>query len=146
MAIDSSGKWWIGSQPTDLHKYLKAYSEDTYPVHRFRLATCECGSVEFRVESDDNEGTARRTCAKCRLKQFICDSGEFWEDAEPQKWKCVECNCKAANVGVGFALYKTKKDVHWLYVGVRCSKCGVLGCVAAWKVGYSPSFQLIEQV
>lgn len=145
MAIDKTGKWWVGDKPNDLHEYLIAYSEDGYLVDQFRLATCECGSVEFRVEADDDEGVARRTCVKCKMKHFICDSGEYWEDAEPEKWKCVECKSTVANVGVGFALYEDKKDIHWVYIGTRCSKCGVLGCFAGWKIGYGPSLHLIDE-
>jgi hypothetical protein len=35
--------------------------------------------------------------------------------------------------------------VHWLYVGCRCAKCGVLGCMVDWKVAYEPSLQLLDQ-
>jgi len=49
------------------------------------------------------------------------------------------------NVGVGFSLYDDG-EVRWLYLGERCSKCGILGCFAGWKVGYSPSKGLLEQV
>jgi hypothetical protein len=37
-------------------------------------------------------------------------------------------------------------EVHWLYVGERCVRCGTLGCFAGWKIAYSPSKQLLEQV
>ena len=144
MAIDTTGKWWIGEQADDLKEYLEAYSAETYPTTEFRLSKCDCGSLEFRVEADDDEGVARRTCVKCRKKQFICDSGEFWEDAEPESWKCVECKSRSANLGVGFSLYDDG-EVRWVYLGVRCSKCGVLGCFAGWKIGYSPSRHLLDQ-
>ena len=145
MAIDKSGKFWIGSNPQDLREYLLAFSEEGYPIGDFRLATCECGSSEFRVAADPNEGAARRTCAKCKKVRFICDSGEYWEEAEPEKWKCL-CKSNTANVGVGFALREGKQDIKWLYVGIRCAKCGMFGCFADWKIDYSPSLQLTEQV
>ena len=145
MAIDTSGKWWVGQQPEDLQEYLIAYSADNYPVEQFRLVRCECGSIEFHLEADDNEGCARRTCVKCKKRHLVCDSDEYWEDAEPELCKCVECKSTIVNVGVGFALYEDKKDIHWIHVGARCSKCGVLGCYAGWKVGYSPSLHLIEK-
>lgn len=146
MAIDKSGKWWIGEAPEDLEEYLAAYSEDGHPMDEFRLVRCPCGSTIFHLEADYNEGVARRTCMKCRKRHFICDSGEFWAEAEPEKFKCIECGSIRANIGVGFSLYKAKaRDVRWIYIGVRCAKCGVLGCFADWKVGYGPSTQLMDQ-
>jgi hypothetical protein len=146
MAIDKSGKWWIGSTPEDIGEYLDAFSEDSYPVHEFRLARCDCGSLEFRLDACDDEGVARRICARCKKEHFICDSEESWEEAEPEQWKCVECKSKTTNIGVGFALYDDRKNIHWLYVGQRCARCGVLGCFASWKIGYGPSLPLIDQV
>jgi hypothetical protein len=90
-------------------------------------------------------GVAKRVCISCSSEHFICDSKEFWSDATPEEWQCVECGSKAANVGVGFSLYE-EGEVHWLYVGERCSSCGVLGCFAGWKVGHAPSRQLMDQV
>ena len=50
------------------------------------------------------------------------------------------------NIGVGFALFTDSNDIRWSYVGLRCVGCGLLGCVADWKIDYSPSCQLLEQV
>jgi hypothetical protein len=146
MAIDKSRKWWIGSEPGDLKEYLDAYSEENYPIHEFRLARCKCGSKSFRLEFDGEEGGARRTCPKCSKSQFLCDSEEYWEDAEPEPWSCIECQSDNCNVAAGFALYEDLQNIKWLYVGVRCAECGVLGCCAEWKVGYDPSLQLMDQV
>jgi hypothetical protein len=145
MAIDKSGKWWIGSTPEDIAEYLQAYSEESYRMHEFRLARCECGSVEFHLDASDNDGVARRTCAHCSKVHFICDSEEFWEEAEPEHWNCTECESEIANVGIGFSLYEDRQDIHWIYVGERCSSCGVLGCFAGWKVGYGPSLHLLDK-
>lgn len=146
MTIETTGKWWVGSEPADIKGFLEAYTEEEYPATEFRLAKCSCGSIDFSLEADDSEGCAKRACVKCGTDHFICDSEEYWEDAEPEKWKCVECKSKATNIGVGFSLYNDKKAIRWLYVGVRCSNCGVLGCFAGWKVGYEPSLQLMENV
>ena len=59
MAIDTAGKWWVGSSPQDLEEYLRAYSEDSYLATVFRLARCQCGSEIFSLEVDDDEGVAR---------------------------------------------------------------------------------------
>lgn len=144
MAIDKSGEWWVGDGPEDLKEYLEAFSEDSYPVHEFRVARCDCGSVEFHLEASDEDGVARRACVACKRKHFICDSEENWDDAETKRWRCVECKSKVANVGVGFSLYDDRQSIHWLYVGERCVACGVLGCAASWKIGYSPSLQLMD--
>ena len=147
MAIDTSGKWWVGSSPQDLEEYLRAYSEGSYPTKLFRLAICACGSDVFSLEADDDEGVARRTCAKCGTAHFICESGEFWKDAKPDRFQCVECGGCNCNVGVGFALYDDSPSaIKWLYVGERCSACGVLGCMAGWKVGMDDALGLLDEV
>jgi hypothetical protein len=145
MSIDTTSQWWKGTEPSDIREYLVAYAEDTYPVDEFSLAKCSCGSDVFNLAADDDEGVARRTCVECKTEHFLCDSKEFWRDAEPEELVCPECGSKQANVGVGFSLHD-QDDVRWLYVGVRCVSCGVLGCFAGWKVGYSPSHDLIAQV
>ncbi|UMQ59130.1 hypothetical protein [Leptospira interrogans] len=147
MTVNTSGKWWIGSEPTDIAEFLSAYSQDGYPISEFRLSKCECGSVTFGLEADDNEGVARRLCTQCGTAHFICDSAEHWPDAEPEQWKCIECDSLHTNVGVGFAMHKNPpSEIHWLYVGCRCTQCGVLGCFAEWKVGYSSSSHLLDTV
>ncbi len=145
MTIDTSGKWWKGSAPEDLEEYLHAFSGQSYPIHEFRLVKCECGCDHFILEADGEESVARRTCASCGKVHYICDSEEFWEEASPKKYKCVTCRSPQANVAVGFALYDDKSAVHWLYVGCRCAKCGVLGCIADWKIGYEPSLHLLTE-
>jgi len=105
MAIDTTGKWWIGDRPEDLDEHLRAYSADGDPTSEFRLARCDCGCAEFPLEADDIEGVARRTCTECGKRHFVCDSAGFWEEAEPEKWKCV-CKGRAATSVSGFALYE----------------------------------------
>jgi hypothetical protein len=144
MSIDTSGKWWVGTGAQDMEEYLKAYSAQSYKVQEFRLSKCACGSLEFQLDADDDSGVAKRTCAKCKQEHFICDSEEFWEEAEPQHWKC-DCGSAATNVGVGFSLRESGGEIRWLYVGCRCAKCGCLGCFAGWKIDYAPSRQLLEQ-
>jgi hypothetical protein len=144
MSIDKSGTWWVGSAPEDLDEYLHAYSEDGHAISAFRLARCVCGSLEFTVEFDGDEGAARRTCTACHASHFMCESGEVWDDAEPEGWECTECATRRANVGGGFATRGA--DVRWVFVGVRCVGCGVLGCVAEWKVSHAPSANLIDLV
>jgi hypothetical protein len=149
VAIDTSRKWWVGSEAADVADYLAAYKAEGYDVHEVRLCKCHCGSISFTLEADRDEGCARRTCAVCCSKHFICDSAEFWEEAEPESWKCSECQGDTCNLGVGFSLYEPKKgrdaDVRWVSVGQRCTSCGTLGSFVDWKVGYGPSYGLLHQ-
>jgi hypothetical protein len=145
MSIDTSGKWWIGSNAEDLQAYLASFSADGYPTHEFRLASCSCGNSKFRLVADDGEGTAKRICSSCNEIHFICDSEEYWAEATSSEWKCVECDSQLSNVGVGFSLYEDG-EIRWLYVGARCATCGILECVTQWKVAYAPSKQLLNQV
>jgi hypothetical protein len=146
MSIDSSGKWWVGSEPADVHGFLEAYASEDAEVDQFRLSTCGCGSVEFRLRADDAAGVARRTCAACGVEWFICDSREHWHDAEPVDWRCVECESDVCNVGVGFSQYPdSPTSIKWIYVGVRCSRCGILGCFAGWKVAQDDVAHLFDQ-
>jgi hypothetical protein len=146
MAIDTSGKWWVGSEPDDLAEYLQALSADSYEVSDFSLARCRCGSIRFKLGVQVDEGIAKRVCGECGAEHFICDSGQYWSSGMRLKYfKCVTCKSKLANVGVGFALYEDRSAVHWLYVGERCAECGVLGSMVDWKIAYEPSLQLLNE-
>ena len=144
MTIETSGKWWVGSEPSDIGEYLTAYGADNAPVSAFRLSRCVCSSFTFRLDADDNQGCAKRTCTDCSREHLICDSAEYWDESSPEHWRCIECGSEQANVGVAFSLYEDG-EVRWLYVGERCANCGVLSCFAGWKVAYSPSAQLLSQ-
>jgi len=146
VSIDTSGKWWIGSEPVDIQGFLKEYSSQGHEVNEFRLARCDCGSEVFYLDADDTEGAAKRQCVKCGKEHFICDSEEYWGETDPKWCMCVECGGESVNVGVGFSLYEDTGDVRWLYVGVRCVTCGILGCFAGWKVAYGPSHHLLDRV
>lgn len=128
MSIDKSGERWIGSGPDDICEYLKAYTADGYQVGEFRSAKCSCGGDQFRLAADDDEGRQ-----------------EYWADAAPEQWKCLECYSTSANIGVGFSFYEDG-EIRWLYVGEGCARCGILGCFAGWKVAYSLSRHLPDQV
>jgi hypothetical protein len=149
MAIDKTGKWWVGSDAGDVLEYLVAHKAEGYAVDEVRLCKCICGSEELKLAADREEGCAQRFCAKCGSEHFICDSAVFWEDAEPENWNCTQCDSEIGNIGVGFSLYaaerEEQRDVRWVSVGVRCVGCGTLGCFADWKVGYGPSQSLLEQ-
>ena len=144
MAIDKSGQWWKGSLPEDMDEYIHELSQQHIQAAEFRHSSCQCGSLEFNLRYDANEGCAVRICSACGDEQYICDSEENVSEAEFESWVCVDCGGSNANLGVGYAL-RPSNDVQWVYVVSRCCSCGLLGCYADWKVDYSPSIQLLER-
>ena len=145
MTIDKSGEWWKGSGPSDIDEYLSEFTADSYPVHALRPAKCICGSDIFKLDVDEDEGAAMRKCVECGHAHLLCDSGEYWAEAEPERCECP-CGSENMNITIGFSLYPENGEVKWLYIGCRCSTCGILGCYADWKIGYEPSRHLFEQV
>ncbi len=149
MPIDKSGDFWKSPDAADIFPFLKdlAREEGTIPINQYRAATCTCGSNRFRLTGDDEEGCARRDCAQCKTSHFICDSGDYWGEAEPAKLICHGCAGDIFNAGAGFSLEKGKgPDVQWVTIGQRCVRCGILGSFTDWKISYSPSSHLIDQV
>ena len=143
MAIDNSGQWWIGTEAADIQEYLEAYSSEGYPVQEFRLSKCQCGSPAFRLNCDEDECVANRICIQCSEAHYIGDSDEYWAEADPEAWECVECGADRANIGLGFAL-RENQEIKWVYIGTRCDSCGLLACPVEFKVNYEPSRHLLN--
>jgi hypothetical protein len=143
----SSGRWRSAAVAV-LSELLDGWANEAAEGDGI-LCRCHCGSTAFELEADRNEGRAQRICAVCRTRHLVCDSAEYWEGAQPQGWTCAECQCKTCNLAVGFSLYEPEKgqqpDARWVSVGQRCTNCGTLGSVVDWKVGYGPSYQLLDQ-
>ena len=144
MAIDTSGKWWRGEGFADLVEYLRILTEESYPVDQVIQAICVCGNTTFRLFADPEEGCAQRVCTKCKQRSFICDSADYWDEAEPKQIRCPDRHT-IFELGVGFSL-REDSEVRWITVGGRCVKCRVLGSPVDWKVNYGPSSQLLTQV
>jgi ribosomal protein S27AE len=144
MTIDTSGKWWKGTDFADLAEYLRGFTADGYPADEIVQSVCTCGHTRFRVEGDPNEGCARRTCAACGAQTFIADSGEYWDEAEPVKLSCRPCRGRIFEVGVAFSK-RENGDVKWITLGERCVRCGVLGSFVEWKIDYSPTDHLLSR-
>jgi hypothetical protein len=68
----------------------------------------------------------------------------YWEDADPEAVACP-CGTKVYEVTVAFS-HREDSSVKWITVGHRCTKCGVLGSAVDWKVDYSPTEHLYQQV
>ena len=154
MAIDDSGDWWIGSVTADIEVYLAAYTAngDGYPATVFWPVVCPCGSDRFRLARANS--ITQRTCVSCKEVRYIdrFGHGRGWQEAvadqRKEAYSCVGCRGKAVNVCLGFADYTRhpgfkKGDplpdaVLWFFVGVRCLRCGILGCFNDGKVGRGP--------
>lgn len=149
MSIDKSRDWWTSPDAADIEPFLRdlAKEEGTMPINAFRLARCACGSIEFRLTGDDEEGCALRSCVACKARHFICDSEDYWSEASPEPLVCHGCGANAFNVGAGFSFSsRAATDLGWITVGQRCVRCGVLGSFVDWKINYSPSLQLMDRV
>ena len=132
MTIDTSGEWWHGTEPKDVAAYLRAFSADSYPVSQVNLLSCSCGAQARHLWADETEGVAKVACPECKAEEYLRDSADFWGEAQPEAWSCLECGSEVCDVGVGLSFYRMSQDVRWVYVGVRCAACGLLGCFAAW--------------
>lgn len=141
--IDKRGKWWKGENVDDLREFLVDFSTGNYRADDIRQSTCgNCGGTVFGLEAHGDEGCARRTCRVCGATAFICDSEEFWDDADTGECACP-CGAEDFEVAVGFALIDSG-EIRWIYVSCRCMACGVLGVYTDWKIDYEPSRQLLE--
>ena len=48
VAIDRSGQWWTGDDPSDLDEYVIAFSAENYPAGTVVHAVCaSCSSTDF---------------------------------------------------------------------------------------------------
>ncbi|MFR9780329.1 hypothetical protein ACL02O_30285 [Micromonospora sp. MS34] len=68
-------------------------------------------------------------------------SADYWQDADPDECVCP-CGGEAFQVAVGFAL-RADGEVRWVSIGMRCTRDGVLGVYADWKIDYSPTDHLL---
>lgn len=151
MTIERRPQWWLGSEESDIGLYLEELTNGT--SERYTQSICSCSSTEFQVYFDREQGFVSRICTECLTEHLVCDSSDSQPDSSPHKFSCVQCGKTAANLGVGFALRPRKlteifgqnRDVRWIWVGLRCVGCGVLGCIADWKIDYAPSNFLVNQ-
>jgi len=74
----------------------------------------------------------------------MLDSADVVDGVVPKNARC-RCGGKSFNLAVGFAP-RGDVDVRWVYLGLRCTRDGVLGCCADWMIDYSPSSALLQQV
>jgi hypothetical protein len=145
VVIDSSGEWWRGTEAADLDVYLADFRAGGYPVARVVHATCTgCGGSTFRVLVDDEEGYTERRCTSCAARFLMLDSADMHDEADPEQAACP-CGSETFEVAVGFAV-RDDSDVRWASIALPCVSDGILGVYADWKIDYSPTAHLYDQV
>lgn len=146
MALIKRGKHWYGDSQADISAELLRQSLlNEYPAEHFADAVCSCGGRGFRLNIDDNEGAAVRVCVSCGDEHPIGDSAEYLDDAELEECECP-CGRNTFEITVGVSLYEGSEDVRWLYLGCRCSACGLIGCYGDWKNEYEGYQELLRLV
>jgi len=133
MTISRKSGYWFGTEDSDIRTEMVRYSKlNAYEAARFSAAVCTCGSNSFKLESDDEAGVARRTCAKCGDSKLLGDSAEYIADAKIDNHICV-CDHDTFGITSGVAMYSGSRDVRWYYIGCRCRACNLIGVFADWK-------------
>jgi len=134
VTIDTSGKWWKGSEYADIETYLRELQPGGYAVDRVIQAKCECGCITFGLEVDQDEELARTTCAACKKQAFVTDSEEHWAEASPRKMQCPGRHA-VYEVGLGLCVRDGEDGqwVRWMSLGARCARCGILSSPLDWK-------------
>jgi hypothetical protein len=146
MALEKRGKHFYGESQADIRTELLRYSErNGYAAEHFADATCKCGKKVFKLRLDDNQGAAVRTCVGCSAEHPIGDSDEFLDDADLGECACP-CGCEEFEITVGVSIYEDSSDVRWLYLGCRCSKCGLTAVYGDWKNEFNGYQELLGRV
>ena len=115
----------------DLKAEILRYStENGYPAESIEQLVCDCGSEEFTLFSDDTEGGAVAVCCKCEMNLSIYDSADFMEDVGQNV-----CTCEGEKLLImtGIAFHENTKDAQWIYVGAKCTACGLAGVFVDWE-------------
>ncbi len=143
--IDKSRYYWYGDCADDIDEFLREYTE--VPDIDIKPVTCHsCGSEAFSMRIDSNEDAIQIKCPTCGAKKILLDCQEIWADAKPRLRKCVECKTsKEHNVKVGF-LRRENGDVNWVYIGSRCTNCGVLASYLDWPIRYGPTDEMEKNI
>jgi hypothetical protein len=134
-----------GTTFEDLADFLKRPEPDAYEVGAVRECICRsCGGRSFEVAVLEEGNAAKRNCLTCGEHEFIADSADYWDDNLDVAYCACPCGEEEFAAAVGFSLRDTG-DVRWIYLGLRCLACDVLGIYEDWKVSYGPSAFLLER-
>lgn len=146
MTLVKRGDRWYGKTQADIRPELLRYSGlNGYTAEHFADAVCECGTRSFRLHLDDTQGVAVRVCPSCRREHPIGDSAGYLADAELEECECT-CGGGDFEITAGVALYEGTEDVRWLYLGCRCSACGLTACYGDWECEVDDYRELLGRV
>jgi hypothetical protein len=146
MALRKKGRHNYGDDHSDLQDELRDYSrQNGCLATQFANALCSCGGTTFRVQLDEEEGAAVRTCLTCGLEHAVADSAGYLTEATLEECGCP-CGSTSFEMSVGLALYAESQDVKWLYLGLRCLHCGLVACYGDWKNEYIGYEDLLQRV
>lgn len=146
MALVKRGGHWHGDTQADIQDELSRYSRSNgYLAQHFADAVCRCGSGSFHLRLDETEDVAVRTCTRCGNEHPIGDSEKYLADAVLEECECP-CGCGSFEITVGVSLYEDSEDVRWLYLGCRCTHCGLTACYGDWKNEFEDYLKLLGQV
>jgi hypothetical protein len=133
MSLRKKGQYRYASEDSDILTEIARYSRlNAYEATRFTSISCGCGGTNFTLETDEEAGSARRTCANCGECRFVGDSADYAAEATFGTHVCA-CDSSRLSIGLGLALYPDSHDVRWLYIGCRCPSCNIVGVYADWK-------------
>jgi hypothetical protein len=137
MALIKKGKYWYGTDANtsvdDIKTEMRRYSlQNSYEAMQFASSVCQCGSTHFKLETDEDEGAARRICVGCDAVVLMGDSAEYAADANFDNHECI-CDGVTFELLSGVALYANSNDVKWYYIGCKCATCSLVGVFADWK-------------
>ncbi|MEY4564324.1 MAG: hypothetical protein RLZZ618_3601 [Pseudomonadota bacterium] len=133
MALKKKGKYWYGSSPEDVQAEMLRFSKlQGHPAEKFAESVCGCGHRVFKLETDEDEGAAKRSCTACKGVYLMGDSAEYASAAVFENHECV-CDADEFQLLSGVALYSESNDVRWYYIGCRCTSCSLVGVFAHWK-------------
>ena len=143
--IDKSKKYWYGDQANDIDEFLREYTE--VPDLEIKSVICRaCGSEALILRIDSTQEVIQVQCPRCGEKKILLDCEEVWEEAKPRLRKCVVCKTeKEHNVKVGF-VRRENGDAEWVYIGSRCTSCGVLASYLDWRIPYSPTDEMEQNI
>ncbi len=137
---------FYGDGHADIEAFLRDYTADTYRAAHFANARCEkCKGTAFKVRIDDTEGAAVRSCVKCRRDHPIADSADYLAGADLDDCECP-CGGESFELTVGAALHAASEAVRWLYFGLRCTACGLIGNYGDYKCELDDYRELLTTV
>jgi len=146
MTLRKKGRFWYGTTAEDVQAEVLRYSTlNGCEAVKFALSACACSGKTFRLETDDDEGVARRTCTSCGTGHFMGDSESFAAEAALEAHECV-CDGETFELLSGVALYEGSNDARWHYIGCRCSRCNLTGVFADWKCEAGDADEFLAKV